>query len=197
MEYKYLDKAVNFASKKHEGMFRKGDNQPYIFHPIEVLSIASKMTTDEEILTAALLHDTVEDTDTTKEELQKEFNERIANLVADESENKRGNIDKKKTWKIRKEEAIEKLINSKDIGSKMICLADKVSNLRSFLYLYFKEGDEMWNNFNTSDPLMHYWYYNSLKDAFKELHDTPTYKEYCFLVDSLFNRYLDKGEKYE
>lgn len=195
MDKKILDKAISFASKKHEGMFRKGDNQPYIFHPIEVLSIASKISNDENVLAAAVLHDTLEDTDTTKEELVKEFGEHIANLVDDESENKRGNLNKKATWKVRKEEAIEKLKNSKNVESKIVCLADKISNLRSFLYLYFKEGDDMWNNFNTSDPLMHYWYYNSLKEAFKELEDTPTYKEYCFLIDSLFNRYLDKGDQ--
>lgn len=192
-----LEKAIKYAIKKHDGMFRKGDKQPYIYHPIEVLSIVSKLTEDEDILAAAVLHDTIEDTETTREELVKEFNEHVADLVDDESENKRGNKDKKATWKIRKEEAIDKLINSKDIGAKMVCLGDKVANLRSFLSLYFMQGDDMWNNFNTNDPLMHYWYYNSLKEAFKELKDTAPYKEYCFLIDSLFNRYLNKGEGHE
>ena len=197
MEERLLDKAMRFAKVKHKGTYRKGDNQPYIFHPIEVLSIASKMTKDEDILCAALLHDTVEDAGATKEEISEMFNDRIAELVADETENKRLGQDKKQTWKIRKEEAIEKVKNAKDIGAKMVCLADKVSNLRSFLSLYLMQGEDMWKNFNTSDPLLHFWYYNSLKEALVELKDYAPYKEYCFLLDALFNKYINKGDNYE
>ena len=62
---KLLDRAIVFATKAHSGTLRKKDGIPYILHPMEVASIAGGITTDVEVLTAALLHDTVEDTDVT------------------------------------------------------------------------------------------------------------------------------------
>ena len=62
-----IDQAVIFAFVAHKGMVRKGNSQPYIFHPIEVMSLVSLMSDDEEIQAAAILHDTVEDTNTSIE----------------------------------------------------------------------------------------------------------------------------------
>lgn len=185
-----IDKAILFANEKHKGMVRKGDGQPYIFHPIEVLGVASLLTKDEDVLCAAVLHDTVEDTNTTKEEIEKEFNKHIAELVANESEDKRNDQSREATWKARKQEAIDTINNSKDIGTKIICLSDKVSNLRSFNRLVLQDESKAWDNFNMKDPLMHYWYYNELKKALVDLKDSAVYKEYCFLVDAIFNRYV-------
>ena len=56
-----VDKAVRFAAKAHEGQFRKGTGRPYIVHPLEVKDIVSGMTEDEEVISAAVLHDTIED----------------------------------------------------------------------------------------------------------------------------------------
>ena len=56
-----IDRAIEFATKAHEGQFRKGTRRPYIVHPIEVGDIVSTMTTDEEVISAAILHDTIED----------------------------------------------------------------------------------------------------------------------------------------
>ena len=55
------DRAVKFATKAHAGQFRKGTKRPYIVHPVEVGNIVSTMTEDEEVISAALLHDTIED----------------------------------------------------------------------------------------------------------------------------------------
>lgn len=188
---KMLEKAIIFANEKHRGAVRKGENQPYIYHPLEVLGIASILTNDEDILCAAVLHDTVEDTDCTKEEIEKNFNKRIAELVAEESENKREGQDKIQTWEIRKKETIDLMKNTKDIGPKIICLGDKISNLRSFNRLILMNEATAWDNFNMKDPKMHFWYYNGLRDALSELENTGPYKEYCFLVDSIFDRYLE------
>ena len=65
-----LERAFVFACHAHEGMIRKGFNQNYIFHPVEVLSLASILTDDEDVLCAALLHDTVEDTNTAPEDIE-------------------------------------------------------------------------------------------------------------------------------
>lgn len=84
-----IDEAIEFASKAHEGQFRKGTRRPYIVHPVEVAEIVATMTADEEIICAAVLHDTIEDCkEVTEEILKLRFGERVASIVAQESEDK-------------------------------------------------------------------------------------------------------------
>ena len=64
-----IDRAIEFATKAHEGQFRKGTKRPYIVHPIEVGDIVSTMTKDEEVISAAILHDTIEDCEGVTKEL--------------------------------------------------------------------------------------------------------------------------------
>ena len=68
-----LDKAIIFATKAHSGARRKGTNVPYIVHPIEAAAIVSTMTDDEEVIAAAVLHDVIEDTDATEDDLYARF----------------------------------------------------------------------------------------------------------------------------
>ena len=75
-----IEKALDFATKKHEGQTDKS-GQPYILHPVAVASILGTISEDENLVAAAFLHDTLEDTNTTYDELVSEFNEDIANLV--------------------------------------------------------------------------------------------------------------------
>ena len=99
-----IDKAIAFATRAHEGQVRKGTSRPFILHPLEVGKIVSSMTDDEEVISAAILHDTIEDCDgVTQEMLCEEFTERVASLVAQESE------DKSKTWMERKSVTIAHL----------------------------------------------------------------------------------------
>ena len=72
-----IDRAAKFAEQAHKGAHRKGTRIPYIVHPLETALIASMLTNDEEILAAALLHDTIEDTDVTYEDLKQEFGTRL------------------------------------------------------------------------------------------------------------------------
>ena len=92
-----INEAIEFAAKAHEGQLRKGTKKPYIVHPIEVSEIVSAMTDDEEVICAAVLHDTIEDCrGITKDVLKLRFGDRVAELVAQESE------DKTLSWKERK-----------------------------------------------------------------------------------------------
>ena len=75
-----IEKAIVFATWAHEGAVRKGKGRPFILHPLEVLSIAASLTEDEEVLAAAVLHDTVEDTPVTREEIEWKFGFRVASL---------------------------------------------------------------------------------------------------------------------
>ena len=81
-----LDRAILFAVRAHAGTERRGKGFPYIVHPMEAMEIVATMTADQELLAAAALHDTVEDTDVTVEQLRAEFGDRIAGLVAAESD---------------------------------------------------------------------------------------------------------------
>ena len=183
-----IDDAIKFAAMAHQGMVRKGNNQPYIFHPLEVLNLVSLMTLDDEILCAAILHDTVEDTDTRIEDIKERFGERVAALVSYESEDKRGNVNKAATWKKRKEEAIERIANLDDEGAKMVCLADKVSNLRSFHLGLLDKGEEFWQAFNQKDPEEQFWYYNSIAELTSSLEKYPAWQEYNELLKIVFER---------
>ena len=185
-----LDKAITFAAAAHKDAKRKGLSQPYIFHPLEVLSLVSLMSDDQETLCAAVLHDTVEDTDVASEDIRREFSDKVAALVGSETEDKRGQVNKEGTWAIRKQETIDRICAIDDLSAKMICLADKVSNLRSLHMMKLEYGDETFNFFNQKDPKMHYWYYSELAKALKDLEDQVVYKEYMFLIDAVFAEYL-------
>ena len=76
-----LDKAVVFAVRAHSGTERRGKGFPYIVHPLEAVEIVSTMTSDQQLLAAAVLHDTVEDTCVTLEQIRDEFGDRVASLV--------------------------------------------------------------------------------------------------------------------
>lgn len=86
-----LDRAIIYAVHAHQGVERSGKGFPYIVHPLEAVSIVATMTNDQELLAAAVLHDVVEDTPVTVDELRKEFGERVARLVDDY-----GSIDRKR-----------------------------------------------------------------------------------------------------
>lgn len=83
-EQKLLNEAIIFAVACHEGQFRKGSMQPYIFHPLEVMDILRKMDADNDLLMAGVLHDVVEDTEATLNEIAERFGENVADLVANQ-----------------------------------------------------------------------------------------------------------------
>lgn len=191
-----FDKALYFATEKHSGQLRKIANTPYILHPIEVASIVGTMTDDREILAAAVLHDTIEDTDTTLEEIRENFGRRVSLLVMTETENKREDRPEAETWEIRKEETLIILEHTKDIGVKMMWLGDKLSNIRSFAREYRKRGDELWNDLNQKDPKRQAWYYLKIAKCLSELSEYDAYKEYVSLVNYVFKDHIG-GIEYE
>ena len=180
-----LDCAIIFATKAHEGQLRKGTQIPYILHPMEAAAIVGSMTTDEEIIAGAVLHDVVEDTDTTMEDVIAMFGERVGSLVASESENKREDQPAESTWKIRKQETLNHLATA-PIEVKMITLGDKLSNIRAIYRDYQAIGDALWQRFNQKDKSEHYWYYSGIAKCVPELGNHQAYKEYLELVRKTF-----------
>ena len=176
-----IDEAMEFAVKAHEGQLRKGTKRPYIVHPVEVADIVTYITQDEEIISAALLHDTIEDCKgVTKEIIEKRFGKRVAHIVSCESE------DKTKTWKERKSHTISKL--EKDpFEVQIIALADKLSNLRSIDRDILLIGDKIWERFKMKDKDIIGWYYKGVRDSLKKsLGQYDAFKEYSGLVDKIF-----------
>lgn len=176
-----VERAIAFARQAHEGQFRKGTTKPYIVHPLEVGEIVATMTDDEEIISAAILHDTVEDCDgVTVELIEDKFSARVADLVAQESE------DKSKSWEERKGATIERMRTAKR-EVKLIGLGDKLSNMRGIDKDYQEVGEEVWNRFRRKDKNMIGWYYRGLRDSFKnEFDGEPAYVEYNKLVEKVF-----------
>ena len=180
-----LEKAISFAAERHSGMTRKGTDVPYIVHPLEAVAIAAGITSDVEILAAAALHDVVEDTPTTIEEIEELFDGRIAALVAAESEDKLSDIPAAESWKIRKEATI-KALQTASVPEKIIVLADKLSNIRAIYRDHTRIGDRIWERFNQKDKKMHEWYYKAIADGLTELSEHTAYQEYCRLLNLLF-----------
>ena len=180
-----LEKATVFAIERHAGMVRKGTAIPYIVHPLEAVSIAAGITSDPEILAAAVLHDVIEDTPTTIEEIKERFGCQVAALVAAESEDKMPDIPAAESWKARKEATITAL-ETASVPEKIIVIADKLSNIRAIHRDYTRIGNEVWERFNQKDKKMHGWYYRAIAEKLSELSEHTAYREYIKLVDIVF-----------
>ena len=185
LDTQLLDRAIVFAVRAHAGTERRGKGFPYIVHPMEAVEIVSTMTPDQELLAAAALHDTVEDTDVTVEEIRREFGDRIASIVASESDTFEEGVSEEESWHSRKRAAIERLSKaSRD--AKIVALGDKLSNMRAIARDYAVQGDAFWNIFHAKDPKDHEWHYRGLASALSELSDTFAYKEFVQLIDIVF-----------
>lgn len=180
-----LDKAIIFATNAHKGVERNGKGFPYIVHPLEVVSIIASITSDQKLLAAGALHDVIEDTDYTYEDIKKEFGEDVANLVQAESDEQIPGMKPEESWKIRKEIALKKLKEA-PIEIKIIALGDKLSNLRAIYTDFKKVGENVWNKFHVKDPVMHEWRFRALADAFSDLKGTEPYREFCYIIDAIF-----------
>jgi guanosine-3',5'-bis(diphosphate) 3'-pyrophosphohydrolase len=122
-----VSEAAELAARRHNGMARKGrGNEPYINHLAEVANLLATATdgADAELVAAGWLHDTVEDTDTTREELATKFSERVASLVVEVTD------DMSLPKPQRRQKQIEDAPH-KSPDAKMIKIADKISNVRA------------------------------------------------------------------
>jgi len=123
---KTLAQAISFAAKKHKTQKRKGgDEEPYINHPLEVLSLLTNIgnVEDYDTLIAAVLHDTIEDTQTTKEEITELFGSDVCKMVLELT-------DDKSLPKVERKQLQIKHAPRLSYGAKQIKLCDKISNIR-------------------------------------------------------------------
>ena len=179
-----LDRAVLFAVRAHADTERKGKGFPYIVHPLEAMAIVATMTSDQELLAAAVLHDTIEDTDTTMEQLCAEFGPRVAKLVETETD-QHFSADKALTWHQRKQESLN-LLASASRDAMIVALGDKLSNMRGIAQDYAVLGDELWQRFNVKTKADHAWRFRQLAEVLKPLGETFAYQEFRKLVIQVF-----------
>ena len=126
-------KAYEIARKLHDGQFRKS-GEPYIIHPLNVAYILASVNADTDTICAGLLHDTLEDTDITKEELKELFGEDVANLVDGVTKISRMNFSSELDPKEAQDNAnFRKIVTSitEDIRIIMIKFADRLHNMRT------------------------------------------------------------------
>jgi (p)ppGpp synthase/HD superfamily hydrolase len=164
-----LDQALNFAACAHQTQKRKGSGIPYIVHPVGVMLLLWQAgETDPEVLAAALLHDTVEDTGATLDQLRETFGARIAAIVQGCSE-----PDKRAGWEARKQHTVA-FIKTAPYAVLLVTVADKLHNLRSLMDDHHSQGEALWTRFKRGRAETE-WYYRAIVDSLKagELNGHP------------------------
>ncbi len=166
-----IERAIIFAAKAHKNQTRKGTDIPYITHTFAVGMLLQKEKCSEEVIAAGILHDTLEDTETTFKDLTEAFGVRVANLVLAASEN-----DKSLPWTVRKQHTIE-MLKDASLEEIQVIVADKLHNLKSIRTDINLYGDIIWQRFNRGKCDQH-WYYASIVKAL-----SPRKKEFKMICE--------------
>jgi len=202
----FLDKAIVFAVHAHQNTERRGKGFPYIIHPLEALAIAATMTNDQELLAAAVLHDVVEDTGYTIDDLRREFGEKVAFLVEKESDVFVEGISEEDSWRMRKQAAIDR-IAAAPREAKIVAMGDKLSNMRAIARDYDEMGDSLWTRFHAPGGRVdHEWHYRGLAASLSDLAGTAAFTEFTQLIERVFGKpkpelidmadYVESGDGY-
>lgn len=150
MIYSYrIEQAIRAAAILHDGQVRKGRVPfPYLTHLTSVMLMVSDYTDEEDVIIAALLHDTLEDTDYTEKELRADFGNEVTEYVLHVSE-KTGEEVTQADWKERKDRYI-KLLEKAPVGSLIVSAADKIHNMRTVIEEYFNDHARFVRDFGGS-----------------------------------------------
>lgn len=184
MKNEQVFKAIEFATQAHHGQFRKGTEIPYILHPLGVAEILIEHECSNEMVVAGILHDTLEDTSVTLDDIQANFGGRVAELVEVLSE-----PVKSDSWENRKQHTIGYL-KSAPIEVLLISCADKLHNIRAIRRDYERYGEALWSRFNRPKAKQQ-WYYQSLAEVFISRAESDMSKslfsEFQLEVNKVFN----------
>lgn len=159
-----VTEALVFATKHHQHQHRKGTKIPYMAHLLNVCKLLAENNCSDDVLAAALLHDVVEDTAVTIEEVETTFGHAIADIVRGATELdklEKKNSEKEGSWLNRKEHTIHFLSHNATTEQLLVSGADKLDNLRSIMYDYAKIGDTIWTRFNAGKE-QQAWYYSAI-----------------------------------
>lgn len=156
-----LERALRWAAVQHRGQLRKSSDVPYFGHVVGVAMILDRLGYPEPVVIAGLLHDVVEDTDATLEQVRDRFGAEVAQLVGHCSEVKRDEQGRKRPWIDRKRDHLTAL-EAAPVEARAVALADKLHNLKS-IELDLREGRDVWANFNAGRGQV-LWYYQAAID---------------------------------
>lgn len=186
MDTALVDKAIKFAVDAHANTERRGKGFPYVIHVLEAMEIVATITNDPELLAAAALHDTVEDTDVTVDVIRREFGDRIASLVQAESDEMVAGVSEEDSWRGRKQAAINRLASASH-DAKIVAMGDKLSNMRAIARDYHRDGDKLWSLFHApGGKADHAWHYHGLAESLSELEGTEAYREFKEAIEDVF-----------
>jgi (p)ppGpp synthase/HD superfamily hydrolase len=184
-----IQRALGVAFEQHRGQRRKVGGTPYIVHILDVARLLlAEPGVSEDVIIAGILHDILEDTHFTAEQLELDFGPYVLSLVHFATEPEKGpettREEKARTWRARKMHTIEACAAaSRD--QLLILLADKLSNLASLQEELALHGDAIWPSFNAPKEDIA-WYHHTLRAALAEkLQDTRLFKLYDRLVNLL------------
>jgi (p)ppGpp synthase/HD superfamily hydrolase len=189
-----IEQAIRAAAVLHDGQTRKGvEPYPYVTHLISVAFMLSDYGANEETIVAGLLHDTLEDTNYTPEELEADFGSNVREIVEGVTDALHAEREQY-TWKQRQERYLKTLALAPK-PSLMIAAADKIHNMRSIVEEYSDRPALFFKHFGRSiDDLTEK--YNALKLLFHERLDGGIVKEYDH-VHALFETFLTSARNEE
>ena len=175
---KMIDEAFEFALNAHDGQRRKSDlDKPMIIHPMNVANILNEYGFDENVIAAGYLHDTVEDTPVTFENIKEKFGDDIASLVYGASE-----PDKSLSWEERKQHTID-TIKTLDLRHKAIICADKISNLEDMRILFEIKGEYDFSAFKRGFENQKWYYTEVYKNLIEGEDNHPMFDKLKILID--------------
>lgn len=157
------DQALHCAADQHRHQAMKGGQIPYMAHILGVAGIVALYGGTEDEIIAALLHDTVEDTGLTLDDIGTQFGANVAEIVAGCTDT---DEDPKPPWRERKEEHISAVCSASD-SVRLVYAADKLQNARAMLKDYRVVGGRLWGRFNGGKAGT-FWYYRAMIDVFRE-----------------------------
>ena len=178
-----IEYAIYYATRAHKNQRRKIEDVDMIFHPFTVGMILQRNNCDEDIVTAGILHDVVEDTKYSFDDIEKDFGKQIRDYVYDASE-----PDKSLEWEDRKQHTIDQIKNA-PLGSKLIVACDKISNLEDLedcIELYGEE--KSWSPLKRNKEKQK-WYYTKVYESCIEGVDKnhPIFQRYADILKRLFD----------
>jgi (p)ppGpp synthase/HD superfamily hydrolase len=174
-----LEKAHRLMLKAHGQQVRKTDGSPYVIHPMMVAKKLARLNFPDEVIAAAMIHDILEDTDITEQQLRQELGDEVVDIILPLSE------DKKLEWEDRKKEYIHDVKNG-SASTKAVSIADKIHNLESIIETHKTMGSDIWTKFNRNKE-QKMWFEREMLKAFQESWDHPMIAEYEKLLRQVEN----------
>ncbi len=178
--------ALEFAVHAHRGHFRKASRVPYITHPLRVAEMLLRLGCSDTLAIAALLHDTLEDTAVTADEVRRAFGDRVADLVLALSEPEHRTAP----WQQRKQHTLDFLRSAPEEVLLVAC-ADKLDNIRAIQEDRRLLGEAVWERFNAPRTAQA-WYYRALSALFLERLTRPPGRTLALALQQAVRQVFDE-----